>query len=595
MAQPSPLAGGGLTEPVPLSILAQLIPPMLYVEETEADGDGDVDYLDDRRPKKSKLGVCKKAWTPAEDWMLQEIVEKNGAHRWSTVATYLPGRMGKQCRERWFNHLCPDVKKGAWTPEEDRMIMESVEQSGTRWSHIVKLMPGRTDNAIKNRYNSAIRRAKRLQRLHEAHNSGAASTEFQPMSCSPKPPFSERVAAEERRKRKREAQDNDGTCAIDDVGREASDADTALVETGPSGGLVKPALSDAVDVDTFVKMADDKPKANEVKSVKKQRSSKPYQLCAQQGSDFDENLLGPEGLLLLSPQHVSQLASILATGEHPGKQEELLELIMSQHLSPNCAIGSSTVESGVSPKWPGECGGQLTKADGSPFDFNAALRELSPHAFRAASSPPALAIAPPSELIAATRKDAAGGGKRGGASRARGSAQRKKGEKTDPADGQALGDEAAPKRRRGAAKVTSARGVHSSDKCTSAGAPADRPTPEDKSPMGDTLFSMLESLDPDEAEVNVSRGHLYTERKQNSPPDSLKLVPTQTLNTAAAAASTCPRGAPPKDDDWLATYNAYMPPNSSSSNGSKSSPANYANQHMSSITTPYFTNLLNTF
>lgn len=100
MAQPSPLAGGGLTEPVPLSILAQLIPPMLYVEETEADGDGDVDYLDDRRPKKSKLGVCKKAWTPAEDWMLQEIVEKNGAHRWSTVATYLPGRMGKQCRER---------------------------------------------------------------------------------------------------------------------------------------------------------------------------------------------------------------------------------------------------------------------------------------------------------------------------------------------------------------------------------------------------------------------------------------------------------------------------------------------------------------
>ena len=68
-------------------------------------------------------------------------------------------------RSRWFNHLCPEVKKGAWTAEEDRVIMESVARYGTRWSKIVKLMPGRTDNAIKNRYNSAMRRQKRLERL----------------------------------------------------------------------------------------------------------------------------------------------------------------------------------------------------------------------------------------------------------------------------------------------------------------------------------------------------------------------------------------------------------------------------------------------
>ena len=167
-------------ESAPALFLCAAPPPAQIVEAVEENGeltetaiDPDVDG-DEEEPSSQKggLGISKRSWTPAEDEVLTEIVLKNGAQRWSTVASHLPGRMGKQCRERcafrgppapaalpspmdalrrWFNHLCPEVKKGAWTEEEDRVIMESVREYGTRWSYIVKMMPGRTDNAIKNR------------------------------------------------------------------------------------------------------------------------------------------------------------------------------------------------------------------------------------------------------------------------------------------------------------------------------------------------------------------------------------------------------------------------------------------------------------
>jgi len=115
-----------------------------------------------------KVVNAKRAWTELEDEKLIETVNKLGAQRWSLIASHLPGRVGKQCRERWFNHLCPEVKKGEWTEEEDRLIAEGVKELGTKWSEIVKRLPGRTDNAIKNRYNSGARREVRLLKRAEA-------------------------------------------------------------------------------------------------------------------------------------------------------------------------------------------------------------------------------------------------------------------------------------------------------------------------------------------------------------------------------------------------------------------------------------------
>ena len=76
------------------------------------------------------------------------------------IATRLRARNGKQCRERWRNHLRPQLTKGEWTAEEDQEIWDRVGELGTKWAQISEqYMPSRTDNDIKNRWNSIIRKA----------------------------------------------------------------------------------------------------------------------------------------------------------------------------------------------------------------------------------------------------------------------------------------------------------------------------------------------------------------------------------------------------------------------------------------------------
>ena len=161
-----------------------------------------------------KTVSAKRAWTEDEDKMLMETVEKFGAQRWSVIASHLVGRVGKQCRERWFNHLCPEVKKGEWTEEEDRLIAEGVSELGTKWSEIVKRLPGRTDNAIKNRYNSNQRRQLRMQRRAEAVAAGR---------LPPSKPASHSKAPKEKRKRKKRGGDE----GEEGEGEEANCADGA--------------------------------------------------------------------------------------------------------------------------------------------------------------------------------------------------------------------------------------------------------------------------------------------------------------------------------------------------------------------------------
>jgi hypothetical protein len=100
----------------------------------------------------------KKPWTVDEDRHLTHLVLCHGTNNWSTLAELLTDRSGKQCRERWHNHLNPDIRKGEWAESEDQLILAMQRQLGNQWAKIAKhLNNGRSDNAVKNRFHAIIR------------------------------------------------------------------------------------------------------------------------------------------------------------------------------------------------------------------------------------------------------------------------------------------------------------------------------------------------------------------------------------------------------------------------------------------------------
>jgi iron-sulfur cluster repair protein YtfE (RIC family) len=129
--------------PIPPSLLPIPSPPLLY-----------------HRWHRLKLCAVKGNFTREEDHVLMSMAgDPQPSNNWREIASLLPGRSGKQCRDRWCNVLDPRRKRSKWTQEEDAVVLEAYQRLGNSWAAIQQLLPGRTQLQVRDRLRTIVRRS----------------------------------------------------------------------------------------------------------------------------------------------------------------------------------------------------------------------------------------------------------------------------------------------------------------------------------------------------------------------------------------------------------------------------------------------------
>ncbi|KAM3225269.1 hypothetical protein ACQJBY_058176 [Aegilops geniculata] len=152
-----------------------------------------------RQPCCEKVGLKKGPWTAEEDQKLVAFLLSHGHCCWRLVPK-LAGllRCGKSCRLRWTNYLRPDLKRGLLSDDEEKLVIDLHSQLGNRWSKIAARLPGRTDNEIKNHWNTHIRKKLKKMGLDPVtHQPVAASRAAHPEDPQQDPHCDDKASSQE--------------------------------------------------------------------------------------------------------------------------------------------------------------------------------------------------------------------------------------------------------------------------------------------------------------------------------------------------------------------------------------------------------------
>lgn len=112
----------------------------------------------DQINRDNPTGHQRKKFTEEEDTKLKILVEKMGPKKWDIIAKQMPGRTGRQCRDRYKNYLMPGFFSGQWSKEEDELLHQKYMEYGSQWSKLTKFFTNRSANALKNRWNYFVSR-----------------------------------------------------------------------------------------------------------------------------------------------------------------------------------------------------------------------------------------------------------------------------------------------------------------------------------------------------------------------------------------------------------------------------------------------------